>query len=418
MSYFRDGSTTLDSESVECVQSAIVTMCLLVQSQLDYQTDEQEGSQPVLMKRNFFDKLLKNFAPSHLQSLFLSTLDELSQAYRIDKFLRCLLIRLLAVTVEYDGEERVKLTVDLDRHDEDENELTAHESNAYFGLFVKLLNLFNLNKWPRLIESLITEAFRLLVVQLELNKLPNLYVEFHLCEVIYRLETKYPILFDKCLNGYLDSANKDLDKRGRSYLLNTISFKFNSLKCRHTFKYQHVSESSDDLSLVQSLADKNVAIRSNSVRFLRLCAEGHAKQRFHVDSDFIRSELDSKLRYESSSDVLQQVLAFGVKLADYFSLDELLGDHLVSVLARSGSDWDECRLAVIDILFNDLYAKHIDSKDEFLDALLRVGAALFEVDTVSTASLIERMKKTAFFAHVTAESHSNGESASSSPIKK
>lgn len=231
MSYFRAKSKSLDTESIECVKSSIVTMCLLVQSQLDHQIDDSSGKsqQPPFMKRNFFDKLLKNFSAPHLESLLLATLDELNQSYRLDKFLKCLLMRLLDVSVEFDtGDDRSsddkRLMLDLDRPDQEESQLTANETNPYYRLLTKLLDLFNLNRSPRLVETLIAEAFRLLVAQLELNKLPNLYVEFHLCDVIHRLESKYPILFDKSLNVYLDPSNNDLSKRGFYFILYSINF--------------------------------------------------------------------------------------------------------------------------------------------------------------------------------------------------
>lgn len=219
ISYFRDKSS-LDTESIECVKSAIVTMCLLVQAQLDHQElDDEEKSSLPFMKKNFFDKLIKNFAPPHLNSLLMSSLDELNQSYRVDKFLKCLLTRLAEISAEFDTsdeqESSKRVTLDFDRPEDDERQLTAHESNPYYGLLIKLLDLLNLNRSPRLVETLIARSFRLLVAQLELNKLPNLYVEYHLCDCIHRLESKYPILFDKALNLFLDPNNQELSKRGK-----------------------------------------------------------------------------------------------------------------------------------------------------------------------------------------------------------
>lgn len=94
MSYFRDmPNTELDAESLECIKSSIVTMCLLVQSQLDHQVDEQQHQQQneslTLMKKNFFDKFIKNFMSApHMEPILYSTLDELNQSYRVDKFLK------------------------------------------------------------------------------------------------------------------------------------------------------------------------------------------------------------------------------------------------------------------------------------------------------------------------------------------
>jgi hypothetical protein len=434
VSYFRDvPSSNLDMESIECIKSAIVTMCLLVQSQLDHQIDEVNNNNGVqLMKKNFFDKFIKNLSsPRHIEPILTSTLDELNQSYRIEKFLKCLLTRLLDEAVAYDTNDETKKTnlkIDLDRHEEDERELTNNETNIYFRLLVKLLDLFNLNRCPKLVETLCMHAYRSLVLQLELNKLPNLYVEYHLCEVIFRLECKYPVLFDKCLNLYLDPSNVELSKRGKSYFLNTISFKFSSFKCRHTFKYQQV-DTNQELNLIQSLSSPNASIRANAVKFLHTSVSSStSKQNFKLDSDFIKSEIDSKLRHESSPTVLAQLVSFGVRLLDYFALNELLVDErLLSLFDSSRSrvdsttEWNECRLDAIDLIFNEIYLKNAERKDEFFDAFLRVAAAVFSMTYVCPLGLIERLKKTAFYSHLVAESHSaNGASETNnvSPIKK
>ena len=72
------------------------------------------------------------------------------------------------------------------------------------------------------------------------NKLPNLVVEYHLCEVIFRCETKYPREFDACLNSFLNSSTKKISQEQRNYFLNTISNRFSTFKCKSTFKYQQV----------------------------------------------------------------------------------------------------------------------------------------------------------------------------------
>lgn len=397
-------------------------MCLLVQSQPDQQVDDESNqinaTESPLMTKNFFRKFFKNF--QSLESLFLNTLDELNQSYRIEKFLKCLLTRLLELAVEFDTDNVTKLSVNLDRND-DEEELNANERNSFFQLLVKLLNKFNLNHAPNLVEHLITTSFCLLVKQLEHNKLPNLYVEYHLCEVIFKLECKYPILFDKCLSAYLDLSNQELSKRGKAYLLNTISFKFSSFKCRHTFKYQQL-ESCEELNLIQSLSHSNSVIRSNALNFLNVELTNKAGTRFKFDSEFLRNEFDSKFKHESSPIVCNQLVKLGCKLLDYFSLVELLEDDdrllgFFRTRANSDAEWIGCRMDAIDLIFEEMYLKNSEKKEEFFDALLKLETCLFLLESTTTPILIEKLKKTAFYAHIQSESHANTE-VGSSPIKK
>ena len=419
MSQFRDCEN--DDESVECVKSSLLTMCLLVQSQAGQQIDDEfsnEVTEPVMTK-SYIRKFLKNFQT--LESLFLTALDELNQSYRIEKFLKCLLTRLLELAVEFDTENVANFSINLDLND-DEKELNSNERNTFFQVLVKLLNKFNLNHSPSLVKHLINKSFSLMVQQLELNKLPNLYVEYHLCEVIFKLECKYPILFDKCLSLYLDLSNHELTKRGKSYLLNTISFKFASFKCRHTFKYQQI-DSSDELNLIQSLSHSNSAVRSNSLSFLNNELANKASTRFKFDAEFLRNEFDSKFKYESSPLVYSQLIKLGCKLLDYFSLSELIqdDDRLLNLFTKSSIDsdreWMECRLSAIDFIFEEMYLKNTDKKEVFFDAFLKLETSVFLLDPTIVPILIEKIKKSAFYSHVQSESHANTETGSS-PIKK
>lgn len=421
LSMFRTTSDDGSGQSSECVKSAVLTMCLLVQSQYDESDEQNEDASSQLMNSNFIGKLLKNF--SSKETLLLSTLDDLNGAYRIEKFLKCFLTRLMTVMVDEDAANQVDIKVDLDAND-DENELEQNEKNTTYRLLVKLLNVLNLNHYPQLIEHLTTHAFDLLVRQLELNRLPNLYIEYHLCELIFRLESKYPVLFDKCLSRFLDSAtNTKLTKRTRTYLLNTISFKFNSFKCKLTFKYQQIGDSDGgELNLLTSLAHSNASVRANALRFIlnELDNKRHANK-FNVDRDFIRNELDAKFKHESSTRVYKQLLEFNVRLLDYFTLSELLTDRLTAVFSPKDSgdpEWLECRQMSLELVFNDLYAKFSDKKEDFFDAYLRISTAVFSL-TSTTYNLMDKLKKSTFYLGVQSEIHANeNTSPSSSPIKK
>ena len=93
MSTFRDenmtasaGSADDQADSLDCLKSAILAQCLLVQSQLD----ASDSAAPLLLNRNSLKKLFKNLQSPSQRKLLIATLDELNESYRIDKYLKCL----------------------------------------------------------------------------------------------------------------------------------------------------------------------------------------------------------------------------------------------------------------------------------------------------------------------------------------
>ena len=76
-----------DKESLDCMQSAILAICLIVQSQQNLKSNE------LLMSKNFLKKLVKNF---HTQmDILIDTVDSLNESYKIENFLHCLFNRLI-----------------------------------------------------------------------------------------------------------------------------------------------------------------------------------------------------------------------------------------------------------------------------------------------------------------------------------
>jgi hypothetical protein len=188
---------TYTAEQIDCIKSAILAICLIAQTQYE------DTEEPSIINRNFLKKLLKNFNQEKQIDFLFSIIDDLNQNYKIEKFLKCFLTRVFAELIETDLNRNAKalnkVTVDLDAND-DEVELSKNDKNVYFKLANKLLVLLNLNHSPQLIEYLITTIFQTLARQIENNNMPNFYVEYHLCELIFRFECKYPKLFDSCLN--------------------------------------------------------------------------------------------------------------------------------------------------------------------------------------------------------------------------
>jgi hypothetical protein len=185
------------AERIDCIKSAVLAICLIVQTQYE------DSEEPSIINRSFLKKFLKNFNQETQIDLIFSIIDTLNQGYKIEKFLKCFLARLLSELIETDLNRNAKalnkVTVDLDAND-DELELSKNDRNVHFKLANKLLVLLNLNRSPELVEYLITSIFQTLARQIENNNIPNFYVEYHLCELIFRFECKYPQQFDSCLN--------------------------------------------------------------------------------------------------------------------------------------------------------------------------------------------------------------------------
>lgn len=269
-------SSSYDAESLDCIKSALLAQCLIVQSQLN---DETIGNN-LLINKNSLKKLLKNFSQPNQLNLIINTLDDLNQSSCIDKYLKCLFTRLLVEFVDYDRvnvDALNTMSMDLDAND-DESELKLKgKNNVYFEFMLALLNRLNMSRTPRLVEYLIDSLFDAMIKQIDdfdnnrqkSGGLPNLLVEFHLCELVHKCESKYPIQFDACLNRMLCNNNNNnseatgiLNQKQRNYFLTTISCKFVSFKCKSTFKYQQVNvkvahENGSDLNLVLTLNHAN-----------------------------------------------------------------------------------------------------------------------------------------------------------------
>ncbi len=240
-----------------------------------------------------------------------------------------------------------------------------------------------------LFENLINQVLDASTCNTNKN-LPNLVVEYHLCEVIFRCETKYPQQFDSCLNTFL---TRQITNEQRTYFLNTISCRFASFKCKSTFKYQQVKLDSSitensEYNLVLSLNHANASIRANAFEFilskLSLATKSNTQQKSFlntIDETFVREQMEMKFSSETSPEVLEALLKFDLSLTRYFSLEELVEneDYLLKLfrsdMISAGVDLSDdskemnefrqamnksllnCRSQVVDLIFNSLYKK-------------------------------------------------------------
>ncbi len=133
----------LSEEALDCVKSAILAICLIVQSQQSVKSND------LLMSRNFLKKLIKNFQEQ--AGLFVDTVDNLNETYRIESFLRCLFNRLIVDMVANDqaNEAATKsISLDLDNSNNDESELKAKANNECSQMLMSLINKLSLNRNP------------------------------------------------------------------------------------------------------------------------------------------------------------------------------------------------------------------------------------------------------------------------------
>ncbi|CAF0714899.1 unnamed protein product [Brachionus calyciflorus] len=401
---FRDD---VSLENLDCLKSAILAICLITQSQFD------DSLRDSLMNKNFLKKLLKNFSDPKMFELLLGTIDELNQNYRIDKFLKCFMIRLLAEFVEEDKNMVLngELTIDLDSNEANLDEIKNKDKNEFFKILSNLINLLNLNRMPSLIEFYINRLFTEGVKSQ--NGMSNMFVDYHLIELINKFETKYPLQFDSVLNKFLTS----LDKPTRTKFLNLLSSKFKQFRLKSVFKYQ---EMDNDLNLLLSLNHQNDDIRSHGFAFLLNLVSSNS----NLDVDFVRQQLELKFKSEYSSKVFNEILKFGPLLLNYFSFDQIVNDenflmkiftskiHTRSLdladdseevktdLTMFNSQWFECREHVINLIFNDLF-KLYPEKNLF-NSFLKISSRLFELNSLD---LIEKLKQTEFFKKLQIDCH-------------
>jgi hypothetical protein len=134
----RNDTSQLDynDESIDCIKSALLTICLIVQSQ--YQTYNNENTidstsstmnghtndynrlqnssellgndKKMLMSRNFLKKIIKNFSLPKQVDLIVKYLDELNETYQIEKFLHCFFNRLLIDLIDFDKDNTTGLS--------------------------------------------------------------------------------------------------------------------------------------------------------------------------------------------------------------------------------------------------------------------------------------------------------------------
>lgn len=425
---------TYTNEQVDCIKSALLTVCVMIQGQYDEKTESEENGEHFkassLLNKNFMRKFIKNFRTEKQIDLVYSILDNMNQVYKVDKFLKCLLGRMLAESVHSDhahSEQSLSgVSLDLDQND-DELELVKNDKNVYFRLANKLLTLLNFNHTPSLVDHLTTSLLEVLGKQIDgnnNNNVPNLYVEFHLCSLIHKLEDKYPVRFDACLNQILSGDR--LTPKQRSYLLTVISCKFNSSRCKTAFKYQQVkSNEVAELNLFMAVNHANHEVRANA--FVYILNELKDKSaRKTIDTEFVKDQLKQKLQFESSPLVLKSILSFNERLFDYLETNELLGNE--SLLLRifnstrieslldndekkhddvsehylaENNKWFECREMVLHLLFN---TKNNDeqSRDLLFNIFIRIAANLFELKEIS---LIRKLKSTQFYESIQAESN-------------
>ena len=364
------------------------------------------------MNNGFIKKLIKNVNTN----VIIDSIDNLNESYKIDKFLQCLFKCLFTEMTDLDenNEESFnKISIDLDQN-EDESELQSKGQNVYSNLLNDLVSKLNLNRTPKVFEFLITHAFEILVNQVNLNTddnnnlvknkkkshLPNLLVEYHFCQVISKLETKYAKTADNCLNEML----KNLTNKQKNYLLTTISCKFSSFKCTTSFKYQQITglKQSSDLNLLLGLNNTNANVRACSLDFVRNELEiGQSNKKVSLDQEFIKEQLMLRLKSEHSPQVIESLLKFDLKLTDYVSLNDLISEESTLIRLFSvtnldeSNDWLNCQQMTLNLIFTSLFKKYFNENSQaFLNSFVQILTKLFEM---KSATLLKHFKKTSMF---------------------
>jgi hypothetical protein len=245
------------------------------------------------------------------------------------------------------------------------------------------------------------------------------------------------------------TQSNSLSQKQRNYLLTVISCKFNSFKCKTAFKYQQIKNNNEpDLNLHLALNHANELIRANAFNYILNELNGAAsKSKKPIDAEFIRDELRFKLSQDPSPLVLKSILGFNVKLLDYLTLEELLlnnatdssenktsfdesillkffkmnrldassdetksSDEVKEFYACDNAKWFECRNAITNFIFNDVYKIYAakddehNQKDLFFNTYLIINSSLFELGEVK---LIERFRNTQFYADMQTDVHSD-----------
>ncbi|RNA28958.1 HEAT repeat-containing 1 [Brachionus plicatilis] len=394
LSLLRDSD--LSAEGLDCLKSAILSICLITQSQY-------EPSNSSLMNKNFLKKLVKNFSQPKMLAMLLSTIDDLNQNYCVDKFLKCFTSRLLFELLEEDAKTNLNLTIDLDSNEADVDEIRQNDSNGFYKCLSGLCSLLNLNRMPSLVESLIEQLFSKSVISQ--TAMSNLLIDYHLIDLIKKFETKYPIQFDSVLNKFL----LNLDKPTRSKFLNFLSTKFKSLTLKSVFKYHEIES---DLSLLLSLNHQNENVRASGMAHLLKLVSSDPK----LEPEFVKSQIEVKFRGESSSKVYREILNFGALLLNYFPLETLVNNEefLLKIftnriyprtldqdeineetkqnLVDMASQWSTCRSILIDLYFNEMFKLYPEKN--FFNLFLNVSANLFQLNC---PKLIDDIKTTQYY---------------------
>ena len=150
-----DQFSMLNEESLDCAKSAILSICLIVQSQ------QSLKSQDLLMNKNFLRKLIKSFQGQ--MSVLIQTIDNLNETYKIESFLHCLFHRCIVDLVSGDQanvEAGKAISLDLDNENNDEVELEAKAKNECSELLLRMINKLNLNRTPGKFLSLFYYIFK------------------------------------------------------------------------------------------------------------------------------------------------------------------------------------------------------------------------------------------------------------------
>jgi hypothetical protein len=263
------------------------------------------------------------------------------------------------------------------------------------------------------------------------KQLRNIFVEYHLCELISLLECKYPIEFDACLSRLCDSNNSlknQLTTQQKNQFLTTISCRFALFKCKTTFKYQQMdlgsnNNKSSELSLLMALQHTNQAVRANGLNYILKQLNDNKKTTFHIDEHFIKEALVNKFNNEWSPVVLQEIVDFKKKLLHYFTLENLIGDndsnresYLVRLFneesfeenAETKIDWQLCHQSTINLIFDTLFNKDSENRDLFFNCFLLIVNKLFQFQSLD---LLKHLKTTKYFEYLNSEIHGDKSSS-------
>ena len=331
------------------VKSALVSMCLIIQSQQKSRQSDNtaaDGGATVisLMQLNdsncFTRAILKKLTKNVERRLMIEQLKRLNEECKIDEFLQLLYERLLVdILTKQNGSEK-----------------SEEES-----LLRLCLDEVTLSPSSTLIDHLIKVIFSLLANYEATDEAPIAL----LSNLLKEFERKYPQKFENSLKVL--SKQENIEQAIALF----------SFKSKSTFKYNYIEDVGANLAIC--LQHTNEVIRAKAIEYIH----ENAKKNENIDLDFVKSQLELRFNDDSVC-VVRAILKFNVDLLKYFTINELKKHFIEAIFVKSSSSdgWSELKKQAIEILFSSVYtskkAEFATHRVDYLDGLVSIGCKLLE----------------------------------------